>query len=643
MASSLPIHADDANCLLQDCVVEYGGASSSYANVRCYYSSPTLRNCELRYSNGLGLMLSVATPVVADCEMHHNGDAPVSVRANELFSLSTGNVYHDNARDTILVVANTISTDQTWVDQGIPLLVDGSFVVQAAGDYADLTIETGTELIFPENAQLTVGSGTNSAYRGSLNASGVVFSGREPVPGSWKGIYFAAYAEGGNCLLDRSTIQYGGSDGYGAVRVFRSSPVITNCVIRHSSSAGIQVQYSDAEPLIYGCTILSNETGIRVTNGGQPVIGGSTGNGNSIAGNTNYGVENTGTNDVDATWNWWGETDGPSGVASGSGDAVSAYVLYDPWRVTVPGDAPSTFNLLTPDHQEVANQLQLILDWENAVDPTPDDTVRYRVQYSTTSTFELAETVTHDSLQLSRVNISGLQDDTRYWWRVTAWDKQGQYTNCNQQNWYFDTFVQEAPEAAELLFPDNGSDVSHTSVLLSWSAAVDPDPGDAVYYTVYLAPTASFLQADSAVTVELGAFTPFMPRDAIRYWRVKATDLTGRSSWSAIRSFHVSNNAIPRPVQDLAIVPAPAVDGVELSWSAIPGADEYLIHRSAFPYEGSALYTTTSSTTWQDNGVTVGDQRWFYQVYADDVDLNSRCWRKLDGSPLLPEIKAQGR
>ncbi|MBA7483698.1 hypothetical protein ES708_27022 [subsurface metagenome] len=52
--------------------------------------------------------------------------------------------------------------------------------------------------------------------------------------------------------------------------------------------------------------------------------------GNSIVGNT-CGVNYLGSDVVDATNNWWGAADGPSGVGSGSGDAVSANVDYDPW------------------------------------------------------------------------------------------------------------------------------------------------------------------------------------------------------------------------------------------------------------------------------------------------------------------------
>jgi len=55
---------------------------------------------------------------------------------------------------------------------------------------------------------------------------------------------------------------------------------------------------------------------------------------NNIYNNTNYGVYNY--NSVtqyvaNATYNWWGSADGPSGVGPGSGDSVSANVLYESW------------------------------------------------------------------------------------------------------------------------------------------------------------------------------------------------------------------------------------------------------------------------------------------------------------------------
>ncbi len=57
-------------------------------------------------------------------------------------------------------------------------------------------------------------------------------------------------------------------------------------------------------------------------------------NWNSVYGNAGDGCNNFSTVNVDATHNWWGDSTGPFHATtnpSGAGDAVSDYVLYDPW------------------------------------------------------------------------------------------------------------------------------------------------------------------------------------------------------------------------------------------------------------------------------------------------------------------------
>ncbi|MBU4450167.1 MAG: right-handed parallel beta-helix repeat-containing protein [Candidatus Marinimicrobia bacterium] len=60
---------------------------------------------------------------------------------------------------------------------------------------------------------------------------------------------------------------------------------------------------------------------------------------NNIFGNIEYGIFNVGTEEVDATCNWWGDFSGPthSGNPDGTGDAVSDNVDFNPWLL---GPAP---------------------------------------------------------------------------------------------------------------------------------------------------------------------------------------------------------------------------------------------------------------------------------------------------------------
>jgi parallel beta-helix repeat protein len=76
---------------------------------------------------------------------------------------------------------------------------------------------------------------------------------------------------------------------------------------------------------------------------------------NGIYDSVGYGVQVIGTPTngfvLNAINNWWGANDGPSGVGSGSGDAVSANVDYDPWLVrendtpSAAGTGPVTFGV----------------------------------------------------------------------------------------------------------------------------------------------------------------------------------------------------------------------------------------------------------------------------------------------------------
>lgn len=96
-----------------------------------------------------------------------------------------------------------------------------------------------------------------------------------------------------------------------------------------TGSKGIVIDGHNTGIEIHKNTITALETGILV----QATVGtpGITVNKNNIYGNTNYGLNNLASSTVDAENNWWGHKSGPGGIGPGSGDAVSAYVDYDPW------------------------------------------------------------------------------------------------------------------------------------------------------------------------------------------------------------------------------------------------------------------------------------------------------------------------
>jgi len=129
--------------------------------------------------------------------------------------------------------------------------------------------------------------------------------------------------------------------------------VITNNTI-DNFDMGIDI-YEFANVTITGNDITNNDYGIYANaKDGETWAQTVVAHFNNIVGNSEYGVDNSANSATfDATNNYWGDDSGPSGgvadpatgtLANGTGDAVSANVLFDPWT------GMSTVNVVTdPD------------------------------------------------------------------------------------------------------------------------------------------------------------------------------------------------------------------------------------------------------------------------------------------------------
>lgn len=118
---------------------------------------------------------------------------------------------------------------------------------------------------------------------------------------------------------------------------------VTNNRIFDNRQNGILTTSSDLNPLTIANNDIYNNGGWGV-NVGSSTTGDININYNNIYGNTLGGVTNANAFWVDADYNWWGASDGPSGVGPGSGDAVSTYVTYSPFMGSqmCPGGAAMT-------------------------------------------------------------------------------------------------------------------------------------------------------------------------------------------------------------------------------------------------------------------------------------------------------------
>jgi hypothetical protein len=110
-------------------------------------------------------------------------------------------------------------------------------------------------------------------------------------------------------------------------------------------------------------TITGHDTGVYVEDTASPSNSSYsvTVQNSNISGNTNYGVNNTVDSfTLDATLNYWGDASGPSGEGPGSGDAVSANVMFCPW-LNSPGGA-SVNQVKNVDTGELFCTIQAAID-----------------------------------------------------------------------------------------------------------------------------------------------------------------------------------------------------------------------------------------------------------------------------------------
>lgn len=234
---------------LKHVVVEYGGSPSSLnpANIGLWSNGrAAITDSIIRYSGSYGISMSGNQRITefASNTLTANEGAPVRMHTNSLGILDSGSVYLGNVtangedRDYIRAVGDSITSNQTWKQLGVPYrLAEANTDVRAV-----LKIEPGVTLIFPKDGQLEIESA------GALEAVGTIeqpitFTGLEASPGFWKGVLFVS--NNNENIMDHTIVEYGGAGGLmsGNVGTFGQNNrlSISNSLIQHSERAGLDL------------------------------------------------------------------------------------------------------------------------------------------------------------------------------------------------------------------------------------------------------------------------------------------------------------------------------------------------------------------------------------------------------------------
>ena len=141
----------------------------------------------------------------------------------------------------------------------------------------------------------------------------------------------------GNGIVHLNNISVTGGIGWGAGIGIASGTTVymDNCIIRNNNS-GSHGGGIDNSGTLYAKNCLITANSASISGGGIYNEGGTLDiEKSSISGNTSpiqSGI--AAINTVTAKNNWWGNSTGPSGAGTGTGDSVSGKVLFDPWLTT---------------------------------------------------------------------------------------------------------------------------------------------------------------------------------------------------------------------------------------------------------------------------------------------------------------------
>jgi hypothetical protein len=267
------------NCLLEYCVITYGGSNANFAMIEVNHNAHvSVRNSYIGYGKGSELRVSSHSGngfagFSNNTVESVTGDAMI-IRGQVLETLGVGNTFvvPDNAGIRVSgFAANSIGIDQDaqWNAQNVPYIVENPIRIY---ENATLTLDPGVELRFTSGKHVEVGY--NSTH-GRLVAQGteenpIVFTSASALPqkGDWQGIRFSRFALPGS-ILEYCNIGYAGPNATYKANVIvdpcgSGTPEIRNCEIHNSNRYGVyknKYQGNWGDPLLENNTYHNNTMG----------------------------------------------------------------------------------------------------------------------------------------------------------------------------------------------------------------------------------------------------------------------------------------------------------------------------------------------------------------------------------------------
>lgn len=297
---------------------------------------------------------------------------------------------------------------------------------------------------------------------------------------------------------------------------------------------------------------------------------------------------------------------------------------------------PSAFSLVSPANGAEIQDYSATLIWNPSADADTvyGDNFSYDIYYSTSSGFELSVTTVVMGHPVASWFVSSFSEDKRYYWKVAARDLDGAQRFSNQVFSLVINVENSTPTAPVLQSPANAFRVAAATPTLSWTASVDSDILDVLYYTVhYTTVSSGFSQYSSSAGITAASYvTPSLIENATYWWRVFVTD--GKLSVQGDTTRYFKVNATPEPPRTFnLIVPSENWRStstiVNFSWAATtdPDPDEgvsYNLIWSQSPVFSSSVTVSGLVSTTAQCSAPSDNSYYYWKVEAVGTDAMKR-------------------
>lgn len=250
---------------------------------------------------------------------------------------------------------------------------------------------------------------------------------------------------------------------------------------------------------------------------------------------------------------------------------------------------------------------------------------RYHFIVATDTGFTPSNIVFNDSTNVdTSKQIGPLKGGTVYYWKVRARNISGYGAYSSR---FFFTTILPVPPIPTLLSPANNDTALAINPTLSWSVSED-----AQFYHLQVATDENFntiVTQDSTITanlkqVSLNNFTTY-------YWRVKAKNATGSSSFSSVWQF---KTIIAIPAKPVLSIPANNDTNITLTptlvWNALQYAATYELNVASDQNFTTIVYTISNlNSTSQQVTALESDKIFYWRVRATNyagTGLYSDVW-----------------